>query len=272
LKKIIILLIKEEKVLFNLEIFDIKMHTDFIGRNFIYADETSSTNSELLSNKKNYKNSGTVLLAEHQLEGKGRKNREWISAKDLNLTFSILLVDVNAPASRVNIINLASSLAVASSIENLYQLRPELKWPNDVLINRRKTAGILLETSLQGKKIERLVIGMGINVNQKSFPGKYNFPPTSINIEAGKEIKRETLLAEVLNNFEALLKSALSNPQQILNDWKTKCNMIGDRIKIIEKDKTIAGIFDDIDENGFLILRRGDKLEKIHFGDVSLEL
>lgn len=272
LKKFIILIIKEEKVLFNLETFDIKLDTNFVGRNFIYADELSSTNSELLSNKKNYKNSGTVLLAEHQLEGKGRKNREWISAKDLNLTFSILLVDVTAPASQVNIINLAASLAVAASIENLYQLPAELKWPNDVMINRRKVAGILLETSVQGKKIERLVIGVGINVNQKSFPGKYNFPPTSIKLEAGNEIERETLLAEVLNNFEELLKSAISNPQRVLSDWKAKCNMIGDRIKIIEKDKIIAGIFDDIDENGFLILRRSDKLVKIHFGDVSLEL
>ncbi len=272
LKKIIILIIKEEKVLFNIEIFDIKMDTDFVGRNFIYTDEISSTNSELLSHKENYINSGTVLLAEHQLEGKGRKDRQWISAKDLNLTFSILLVDDIAPANQVNIINLATSLAVATSIENLYQLRPELKWPNDVLINRRKTAGILLETSVQGEKIERLVVGVGINVNQKSFPGKYNFPPTSIMLEAGREIEREALLAEVLNNFEELLHTAISNPQQILNDWKLKCNMIGDRIKIIEKDRTIAGIFDDIDDNGFLILRRGDKLEKIHFGDVSLEL
>jgi len=258
--------------LFNIEIFDIKLDTEFVGRNFIYADEISSTNSELLSHKQNYTKSGTVLLAEHQLEGKGRKDRQWISAKDLNLTFSILLVDDFAPANQVNIFNLATSLAVATSIENLYQLRPELKWPNDVLINRRKTAGILLETSVQGNNIERLVIGVGINVNQKSFPGKYNFPPTSINIEAGKEIKREALLAEVLNNLEVFLQSALTNPQQVLNDWKAKCNMIGDRIKIIEKDKTIGGIFDDIDENGFLILRRGDKLEKIHFGDVSLEL
>jgi BirA family biotin operon repressor/biotin-[acetyl-CoA-carboxylase] ligase len=272
LKKFIILIIKEKKVLFNLESFDIKLETDFVGRNFIYTDEISSTNSELLSGKENYLKSGTVLLAEHQLEGKGRKNRLWISEKNLNLTFSILLVDVTAPASQVNIINLAASLSIATSIENLYQLRTELKWPNDVLINRRKVSGILLETSVQGKKIERLVIGMGINVNQKSFPGKYNFPPTSINLESGREIERETLLAEILNNFEELLQFAISNPQHILNDWKAKCNMIGDRIKIIEKDKTIAGIFDDIDENGFLILRRGDKLEKIHFGDVSLEL
>lgn len=266
------MIVKEENALFNFEIFDIKLDTDSIGRNFVYADEINSTNSELLSNKNNYKTSGTVLLAEQQLEGKGRKDRTWISAKDLNLTFSILLLKNIASSNQLNIINLASSLAVATSIENLFQLRTELKWPNDVLINRKKTAGILLESSIRGEKIERLVIGIGINVNQKSFPGKYNFPPTSINLEAGMEIERELLLADVLNNFEGLLHTALSNPQNLINEWKLKCNMIGDRIKIIENDKTIAGIFDDIDENGYLILRRGNNLETIHFGDVGLQL
>ncbi len=258
--------------MFNIEIFDIKLDTELMGRNFIYAEEIASTNTELLENKDSYDQNGTVLFTDHQLEGKGRRNRKWISEKDVNLTFSLLLVHENALTKSVNMINLAASLAVATSIENLYQLRTELKWPNDVLINRRKAAGILLESSIKGEKIERLVVGFGINVNQKSFPGSYNLPPTSLNLEAVTEIERENLLAEILNNFEDLFNVAITKPQNIIKDWKSKCHMLGDRIKISDNDKTIVGIFNDIDENGFLVLRRNDKLEKIHFGDVSLQL
>ena len=255
--------------MFELENFDIKLETDFIGRNFIYCDEIESTNTELLAGKQQYKKTGTVLLAEKQIAGKGRKDRTWQSARGLNLTFSILLMKDVLSGINVNHLNLAASLAVASAIENLYQLKTELKWPNDVLIDKKKVSGILTETSIKGTKIERVVIGIGINLNQIVFQGEFNFPPTSLKLELGNNIERETILAEILNIFEGLLLELESKPQVILNEWRAKCQMIGDKITITENDEVKSGIFYDIDENGYLLLKRKDSIEKIHFGDVS---
>jgi BirA family biotin operon repressor/biotin-[acetyl-CoA-carboxylase] ligase len=258
------------KKMFNLESFDIKLETDWVGRNFIYCDEISSTNSDLLANKKLYKKSGTVLFAEKQLKGKGRKDRTWQSAKGLNLTFSILLTKDIVSELNINQLNLAASLTVALSIENLYQLRTELKWPNDVFINSKKVAGILIETTVKGSKIERVVVGFGINLNQIVFQGDFNYPPTSLKLESKVNIDRELVLAEVLNTFEELLMKLQVQPDSILEEWRNKCKMIGDKITITDGEKSTSGTFYDIDDNGYLLLKKNDVIEKIHFGDVSL--
>lgn len=256
--------------MFSLENFDIKLDTELIGRNFIYCDEVNSTNSELLSNKQLYKKSGTVLLAEKQLKGKGRKDRNWQSAKGLDLTFSILLNRDIVAELNINHLNLAASLSVALATENLYQLRTELKWPNDVLIDGKKVSGILIETTVKGSKIERVVIGIGINLNQLVFQGEYNFPPTSLKLETGVNIDREMFLAEILNIFEELIINLQTQPDSILKDWRSKCKMIGDKITITDGEQSKKGIFYDIDDNGYLLLKRNDVIEKVHFGDVSL--
>jgi BirA family biotin operon repressor/biotin-[acetyl-CoA-carboxylase] ligase len=257
--------------MFDLELFDIKLDTEVIGRNFIYAEEVDSTNSVLLDKSNNkFDIDGTVVLSEKQNEGRGRKDRVWYSTKGMNLTFSILLKDRDFTGRRINLVNFASSLAVAMAIENLYQLKIELKWPNDVLISGKKTAGILIESSSAGKKIERVVTGIGINVNQTSFQGIYKIPPTSIKQESGNNIDREVLLAEVLNIFEEILQWIDDKPNEILKDWKARCRMIGEKISVTEGDQVRYGIFDDIDDEGFLILKTGRKFEKIYFGDVSI--
>lgn len=255
--------------MFNLETFDIKLNTDLIGRNFIYADEVDSTNSALLKDPK-YNVNGTVLLAEKQHKGRGRKDRVWYSTKDLNLTFSILLTGVNYINKNINLMNFAVSLAVANSIENLHQLKTDLKWPNDVLINNKKIAGILIETTSEGSTIKRMVIGIGINVNQAIFQGNFLIEPTSIKTELDMPVERERLLAEILNNFEDIYHRLDFNPESVLNDWRAKCRMIGEKVTIIEGDSERYGIFDDIDSDGFLLLKEKDKIEKIHYGDVSL--
>ena len=257
--------------MFNLESFDIKLETEMIGRNFFYCDEVDSTNTELLSGKQLYKKDGTVYFAEKQIAGKGRNGRSWQSAKGSNITFSILLTKETVVNLNINHLNFAASLAIAEAIENLYQLKTELKWPNDVLINKKKIAGILIETSIKGSSIERVVIGIGININQFAFQGEYNLTPTSIKLELGYDVDREIVLAEVLNIFEELLFKVESNPDEILNDWRNKCKMIGDKISIAENDKIKTGTFHDIDQDGFLLLKNKNNIEKIHFGDVSIE-
>ncbi len=259
-----------EKQTFNLENFDIKLDTEYLGRNFIYAGEVTSTNTVLLNDRKSFRENGTVLLAEFQSEGKGRKQRKWYSPHYMNLTFSILLTDQRLISKKINLVNLAASLAVSVAIENLYQLRTELKWPNDVLINSKKVAGILLESFSQGSKIKRLVVGIGINVNQGSFQGEFIIEPTSIKNELGEKVERERVLAEVLNVYEELLEKVKSEPAYILKSWRARCRMIGEKITIVGDSSSRHGIFDDIDDNGFLILKTVDGKEVIKFGDVSL--
>ncbi|MCP5063478.1 MAG: biotin--[acetyl-CoA-carboxylase] ligase [Ignavibacteriae bacterium] len=165
---------------------------------------------------------------------------------------------------------MATSLAVSSSIENLYQLKTDLKWPNDVLINKKKVSGILLESSTKGADFEKVVVGVGINVNQNKFIGDFNIQPTSVRHEMRKSTDREKLLSEVLNTFEELLFELKNDSKLLLNKWRDKCRMIGEHISIKSDGEIKYGTFYDIDTNGLMILKTGDNLEIISIGDVSV--
>lgn len=254
--------------MFNIEEFDIKLDTDIIGRNFIYCEEIDSTNIYLLGSKSTLVH-GTVMLAEAQLKGRGRRNREWISSSGVNLTFSILLKTGLQP-SHFHLLNFGAAVAVAHSIENLYQLHVELKWPNDVLVDGRKIAGILVESSSKGDKIEKMAIGFGINVNQMNFSGKFLTPPTSVKREFKQNGNRERLLSEILNNFESILNQIKEEPEKIFEQWKERCKLLGEKIKIEDEGDIKYGVFDDIDKDGFLLLKTEKGIEKITVGDVSL--
>jgi BirA family transcriptional regulator, biotin operon repressor / biotin---[acetyl-CoA-carboxylase] ligase len=259
-----------EVKLFSLENFDIRLNTDFIGRNFVYTEEIDSTNSFLLDKANKFSTDGTVLLAEKQNKGHGRNNKVWYSTRGYNLTFSILLTNKKYLGKSLNILNFAASLAVSNALENIYQLKTELKWPNDVLVNGKKIAGILMESVSHGSKVERLVIGIGINVNQILFQGNYNITPTSIKLELNETIERERVMAEYLNNFEETLNKFEASPPDVIKDWKARCGLLGEKISITEGDKTRYGVFDDIDEEGFLLLKNKGRIEKIYFGDVNI--
>ncbi|GAB6281821.1 MAG: biotin--[acetyl-CoA-carboxylase] ligase [Ignavibacterium sp.] len=259
-----------DSINFSIEKFDIKLDTDWIGRNFILIDEVDSTNTFLIENKEISKVNGTVVLSEKQNKGKGRFERQWYSSKGLNLTFSILLIINKKLKNKLNFINLGTAVVIANSIENLYQLNVNLKWPNDVLIKNKKIAGILIETSSQNDKIDDAVVGIGLNVNQTSFQGDFKNEPTSIKLEFGQIVEREKLLAEILNNFEFMINEVKNNNNFILKEWREKCNMIGDKISIQQNDKIIDGIFYDIDENGFLLLKTGNDILTISSGDVTI--
>ncbi len=256
--------------MFEIEKFDIKLDTEIIGRNFIYVDEIESTNAALLDSNSKIDNDGSVMLAERQTAGRGRKDRKWYSNKEQNLTFSILLKR-KFKEDRIYLLNFAASLAVVHALDNLYQLSASVKWPNDVLASGKKIAGILIESTSSGNRIDKLVIGIGLNVNQVDFHGTYALTPTSVRKEANMVADRERLLSEILNNFEELLIILDYNPQQIIESWKNKCRMLGERITVSDEKVSKSGIFEDVDERGFLILRTDkNQTETITFGDVSL--
>lgn len=257
--------------MFNLEDFDFKLNTEILGRNFVFIEEVESTNTFLLDKNNKFNENGTVVIAENQIKGRGRKDRTWQSSPGVNLTFSILLNKKGSIPDSLSLLNMGVALAVANSIENLHSIKTNLKWPNDILTNGKKLVGILSESVSQGEKIDRVVIGIGINVNQTFFPDDYGIPATSIKLETEQTIDREKLLAEVLLNIENVISRLLESPADVLQDWRAKCNMIGDKITITDGKSSKTGIFDDIDEEGYLLLKdKYDHIEKIHYGDVSL--
>lgn len=254
--------------MFNIEEFDIKLDTEIIGRNFVYFEEVDSTNSFLLNSSE--KNVGTVVMSEYQLKGRGRKQRDWIATKDQALTFSILLND-EIDLKNLNVLSLGAAVALAQALENLHQLKVNVKWPNDVLIDGKKIAGILIESSSKGNKIEKIVVGIGINVNQPNFTGTFNIRPTSVRMEVKKLISREKLLSEVLNRFEEMLIDLENNKEKVLNDWRSRSKFIGEKVLIEENGNEKFGTFEDVDENGFLLLKTNKGIETIQVGDVSLK-
>ncbi len=254
--------------LFNFDAFSLRLDTEWLGRKFLYFEEIESTNGHLKASSDAV--SGTTVLAEFQTSGRGRQDRVWISNKGENLLFSVLLKkDVIAPQN-LNLLNMGSAVYIAETIENLYFLKTDLKWPNDILMNAKKTAGILTETSFSGNKFQHAILGVGLNVNQNEFAGKHPVTPTSIKLEAKTLIEREKLLAHILNSLEELIIEIDSNPKSILKKWKVGCSQLGERIVIKNGPNVYEGIFEDVDLTGALLLNEGGRIFKYNFGEVSI--
>ncbi len=255
---------------FDINTFNIKLETEWLGREFLFIDEIDSTNTLLMGKNSEFKANGSVLLAEKQLAGKGRMDRTWYSSKFENLTFSILISGERYLKANPLVYNFGAVVAAAKTIESLFQLYTKVKWPNDLLISEKKICGILCESIISGERLSRLVIGVGLNVNQTNFQGEYNIIPTSLMKELGEPAQRERVLAEFLNEFEEIIEKGIIAPAKILKEWKDRCPHFGDRIGIKQGEKIYNGVFDDLDENGALILRVDGEYMKFHYGEVSL--
>ncbi len=231
-----------------------------------------STNSTAKELYKNGACDGTVILAEEQTEGRGRMDRKWLSPSYKNILVSILL----KPQIKVeHIYSLTLALAVSGidAVKNVSGLSAMIKWPNDIYLNKKKLAGILTEFSVRGKTPAYVILGMGMNVNWNPEKEKnILFPSTSIFIETGKETSRNTLMAEILKNFE-IFYSDIKNDK--MEYFLKRCNRLslltGTEISVDTGEEIIKGKASGIDKDGGLILEGQDgNIKKILNGDVSL--
>jgi BirA family biotin operon repressor/biotin-[acetyl-CoA-carboxylase] ligase len=198
--------------------------------------------------------SGTVVGAEEQTAGQGRHGRVWHSEPGLGLYVSIILRRQLMPAS-LPVVTLALGLATREAILKATDLVCDLRWPNDVLIESRKCAGIL--TMLEGSAI---IAGIGINVNHSSFPTELNHIATSLRIATGRTQSRERLLVEVLTSVDAycdLLESEGRGP--VIETFARASSYVsGRRVSVDQDGSVLHGTTAGLDDSGFLILRGDD--------------
>jgi BirA family biotin operon repressor/biotin-[acetyl-CoA-carboxylase] ligase len=186
--------------LFNPELFEKHVATSWLGRSFYFFEELPSTNSyaKQLNGESSYH--GSLVLADHQTGGRGQYDRKWQVEPGQNLTFS--LVFEPQKAERFTLLTLACALAVSDVIDSQAGLETKLKWPNDILCNGKKLCGILTETQFSGNKVERVVVGIGLNVNQTDFTGELKESATSLAQEYKRPFSREKLLTGLIQKIE----------------------------------------------------------------------
>ncbi|MFA6469621.1 MAG: biotin--[acetyl-CoA-carboxylase] ligase [Bacteroidota bacterium] len=247
------------------------LDTELFGKKIYCFDSIDSTNSFAKTLSKNDAPHGTVIIAEEQTAGRGRLQRNWQSPKGANLLFSIVLYP-DFGMEKISLLPFAGSLAVADAIDSVTGLSATCKWPNDVLINNKKVCGMLAESSTTATEIKKIILGIGINVNQKEFPAELSAKATSLKIESGKDLDRIFLVQKVLEELEHRYIQ-LSNfpPQQLLNDWRMKALLFGKKITVLESEFSFAATAIDVAEDGSLIIQTEDgEKRSIFAGDVSL--
>ena len=232
----------------------------------------TSTNSEARSLAEAGCPEGTLVVAETQTAGKGRKGREWVSPQNSGIYASLVLRPY-LPLEDTPLLTLMTAVVTAEAIIEATGITPTIKWPNDILVNGRKTAGILTEVSSEIDSVEYALIGIGINVNTpvKALPKRPIFPASSLAVESGASQSRTELLAKWLGIFELeYLKLIGGSRTQLLNHWKSLSDIIGRQVTINRINETITGTITDIDSDGALRLKtKGGKIRKVLSGDIK---
>lgn len=213
---------------------------------------------------------GVVVFAEEQTAGKGRLGRSWKANPGENLTFSLLLRP-KVPADAINLLPLYVAVAVAQAIERATGLKVECKWPNDLLVNGKKVAGILIEASLQQNLVEYVVIGLGINVNQMQFPPDLLQRATSLKLESSKEIDRVHLFKEILGSLESNYRASLTNGlQSVIPSWLNRAPMINKPITVSQQGTIIAGVVKGLSNDGGIVVQANGTERTLYAGDVTI--
>ncbi len=214
---------------------------------------------------------GTVVVAEYQEVGRGRRERTWFCPSGEGVMFSVLLRPP-LPPQKASIITLLAGVGTARGIKNACPLDCRLKWPNDIMAGDKKLGGILTEMASEIDKIHYLVLGIGVNVNveEKSFPSELRERATSIVRELGLKVDRVQLLRRILEALEAEYLLLLSQgPGAVLNHWRELSATLGKEVEVQTGQTSFKGRALDIDEEGALILEQaGGQRLRVTSGDV----
>jgi len=250
-----------------------RLSTDCFGREMRGSEEVGSTNTAAAEWAREGAPEGSVFVTEYQSAGRGRHGRTWTAKKGQNLTFSVVLRPALA-TDRFGLITVAASVAVAEAIDDFVSpQRATLKWPNDVLLEGRKTCGMLLESSLLGgQAAEAVVLGIGLNVNQTEFPDELVDSATSLRLAAGRAVPRAPLFAELLRRLEARYDAVETSGIDAVRDaFHDRLTSLEEptTLRVSDAEAPIQGVVRGITDTGALRLDTPDGPRVVHAGDAT---
>lgn len=249
------------------------LKTTFIGQTIKYEETVDSTQKIAKQLGMDNAPEGTVVIAEEQLQGRGRMDRPWHSPKYTGIWMSIILRP-QIPLQKAPQLTLLTAVAITQAIEEVTSLHPEIKWPNDILLNGKKITGILTELQAEADKIHSVIIGIGMNVNQlqDDFPPELKSIATSLRIEKGEKINRSELIKEIFIRLEKLYLQYLKHgfyPIKVL--WESYATSIGKNIRARTLSGTLSGKALGITDDGVLLLEDEEgTVHEIYSADIKI--
>lgn len=246
------------------------LETDYIGQTIHYFNEIDSTNNLAKKMAEEGAEEGTIIIAETQTRGRGRRGKKWISPSG-GVWMSIILRPQISPAEAPQL-TLMTGVAVAETIKNKFGLDVGIKWPNDILIGSRKVCGILTEANAKFSTLDYVVVGIGIdaNVNTEKFPSEIQQTATSLKKELEEDVSGPELVQEFLKIFEETYDEFKSGKfPEILGEWRRLSKTIGSYVEVRKQlGKIVRGEAIGINKDGALILELDNgKLRKVISGE-----
>ena len=248
------------------------MDTEWAGKNIVYFDEIDSTNNRAKELGEKDGAHGTLFVADRQVAGKGRRGRVWESPKGISIYMTILLRPDLIP-TKAPMLTLVMAQSVAEGIREVTGMETGIKWPNDIVMNKKKVCGILTEMSTEIDYINYVVIGTGINVNQTEFPEEIREIAGSLKQAAGHAIARAELVAVVMEELEDLYGTFLKTEDlsALKEEYNKHCVTCGHEIRVLEPGHEYTGTTEGINDSGELIVKKTDgKIVCVYAGEVSV--
>lgn len=252
-----------------------RITTKWAGRNICYLEETGSTNIDAKRYAEEGARHGTLVVAEMQNSGRGRRGRAWQSPPGSAIYMTIVLKPDFLP-DKASMLTLVMALSVAGAITETTGLAAGIKWPNDVVVNKKKVCGILTEMNAEQDFIQYIVIGVGINVNNatpEEFPEEIRQTATSLRIEGGGRIIRAELIERVMSHFERNYDTFVRtlDMRGLMSAYDSHLINLNAEVKVLDPKGEYDGIARGISDTGELLVEKEDgTVVPVYAGEVSV--
>lgn len=248
------------------------MHTEWVAKEVLYFDTIDSTNTKAQELAEKGYPSGTLVVADKQESGKGRRGRSWVSPSGTGI-FMTLMIKPDINPNNASMLTLVAALAVAKAITSVTGEEALIKWPNDIVVNSKKVCGILTEMNAQFDYINHIVVGIGINVHNESFPDEISQMASSLMIEAGgKRFHRAQIIAETMSYFEQYYDTFLKTQDlsALVREYDELLVNRNKSVRVLDPKEPFDGKAMGITPKGELIVDTWESRKLVSSGEVSV--